>query len=270
MNLVRGMLLVGLGAIACAGTGEKHENDDDKEGKGNDKGTGQAALCVDRCSEDAQCPAPLTCADGRCACASHDDCKLQGAACESDADCTDGRCVVWNGAQLCATEAAATPPFCGTLLDPASPMTVDLADGTGTASVCPSAEDMECRQGECRVPCGSCSFPPGIPHCDDTSGKCVCTTEPTDSCAEQIPGTRCLPDGTCGCAEDARCYGETPKCELATGRCICESDDDCAGQPCIDGVCSCSDHEECQGIDLYGDPFDRDGYPETPSVCEPL
>ncbi|MFE8603109.1 hypothetical protein [Archangium violaceum] len=129
------------------------------------------------------------------------------------------------------------------------------------------------RWGELVCPAASCeggaACPSLVPHCEDSSRKCVECLEDTDCGADEtcLYNICNLTEGT-QCVRPSDCLGYD-RCDEASGRCVgCDSNSDCTdGARCIRAVCvPCTADAHCGG-----DTVCRDAkcVPLEASDCEP-
>lgn len=195
--------------------------DPDTSAGGEDPGTSDTTpgggVCQHTCSADEDCLAAgldigLICTDSQCLPAEPPD------LCESDEECIPlfsgwvTPCTMGGG------ECAATMQVC-----------IDLGDGTGACATAPS-EFVTCdllMQAEVEQT-----------NLDDGMPVTVCANTSATCHEEGYCYVPCVDDTTCGALV----------CNVDTGVCECDSDDDCGEGTCDAGVCTvpgCTSDEEC-------------------------
>lgn len=207
---------------------------------------GGAGRCVDACSQDTDCQAPLTCTAGACA--------APPGRCARDADCSDGK--------TCANTFCATPctdaSACASgescfnggclLVTPPTGCRYDSECSAGQACVqgrcgdrCRADADcaapLTCAQGACVPPSGRCA----------ADGDCAST----ETCVATVCAARCT--DAAGCGPNQACLnGACAALQAGT----CRYTSECAnGQACIQGRCAaaclatadCTAGTECRG-----------------------
>ena len=202
-------------------------------------------LCQERCEADSDCLENFTCTDGVCgqSCSTNRDCIATYSAwvdsCQSNNDCPGGMndtqaCIQFDGLSVCAIRPN---DFLSCETMTMVERELNLADGSGVASVCIQDRASCDNAGTCTVPCSDDSHCLGdYPSCDVDTGRCTCTAE---SC--QTNGTLCAEDGFCRCRDDSEC---------TTG----------PVDVCIDGFCGCSGDAVCESS--------QTAHPGTILVCE--
>ena len=229
------------GTIGASGAGAGG----DSGNNGGEAGSGGPApspkACTYGCTADEDCdPAhQITCVDGLClnagrACTFKEDCiglmstGLAGEPCTQDEDCPyfmyGDLCMEVGGAGLCLNPASSDCPSGG------QPTLLGKFGSSDTAMVCLELEG-RCDAHQCFLGCSSdpnfCANAVGNsargPQCNAATGKCG------------------------GCTSNGDCGGPgTSHCNLTTGVCGCQVDNDCNGlnsaglDTCIAGQCSCS------------------------------
>ena len=229
----------GTGVIGTAGAGAGGEAGSGG-GEAGGGGTGPAPTpkaCTYECAIDTDCdPAHgYTCVDGLCldaerACNAHEECIAWATGltepCSVDTDCVYNAdfgdlCINVAGQGLCVMV-----PYGGDCAFGESTL-AQKNESTDTATVCLDLSG-RCDAHQCFRGCTSdpdfCTTPPNNkrgPVCDTVTGRCG------------------------GCTGDGQCGGSgTSHCNLATGVCGCQSNDECGAlagmDSCVAGKCSCS------------------------------
>ncbi len=221
-------------------------------------------VCVAGCRQHANCPLETYCADGQCVagCATDRGCP-PGSICE-DMTCVEG----CRESRTCPDDAYCAPGF-------------QTCRPIAELGRCRS--DAACPFGEiCDLRTLTCQFAPGLAPCGETCGECGPGTACVrGQCVQRLSGQGCSPDVSC--AIDLVCSPATMTCvsqRCAGGLCdeglVCErgfaclSENgieaqvqacftlegracghplDCAGLPCVDGICrvdgACAGDAEC-------------------------
>jgi hypothetical protein len=228
----------GTGIIGMGGAGAGGEAGSTGGEAGGDTGPAPTPkACTYECTIDTDCDPDhgYTCVDGLCldaerSCNAHEECVAWATGltepCNEDTDCVynadfGGLCINVAGSGLCVMV-----PYGGDCAFGAA-TEAQKNGSTDTATVCLDLSG-RCDAHQCFRGCTSdpnfCTTPPNNkrgPLCDAVTGKCG------------------------GCTGDGQCGGSgTSHCDLATGVCGCQSDDECGAlagmDTCVAGKCSCS------------------------------
>jgi len=207
-----------------------------------DPTAGDGMYCQEACNVDEDCfvggvDSTLDCVDNRCTgepppgCTDDGQCvaTFSGWAldCAAQADCPGQVCIdIGGGVGKCAFSSDMIP-----CTPPAVDAMYPAIEGGMDFAVCAN-QDYTCGDsGQCENPC-------------ESDGDCV------------VPGYgKCYVDtGICGCASDADCSGDSPKC-TDRGFCGCAEDANCTaagtGDVCNDGSCGCSAASACTGTPVF-------------------
>lgn len=207
---------------------------------------GGAGRCVDACSQDTDCQAPLTCTSGACV--------APAGRCARDADCSDGKTCANT---FCATPCTdATACAAGESCVSGACLVVSAPAGCRYDSECGAGE--ACVQGRCGARCladTDCAAPLSCAQgaCVPPSGRCVVdgNCAGTEACVATVCAPRCT--DAAGCGPNQACLNGACA-TLASGTCRYTSE--CAnGQACIQGRCAaaclatadCAPGTECRG-----------------------
>jgi Cys-rich repeat protein len=290
--------LVLLAVSGCSRPGARCQASSDCSEEGRTVCSPELLRCVE-CVTDEHCGVGQTCIGGLCGPGCRDErgaCELgqyckPGAACVecvTDAHCGPGRLC---RADACVPGCSAQHPVCP------SGLTCDASAGrcvqctTNAQCTTPGLPICNPATNTC-VGCasnGDCTAP-GAPVCNPATNTCVaCVSDPecprgqvcrqnacVPGCSPNQPclsGQVCSPGGQCvQCTSDAQCGGATPRCDLASNRCVaclpgaadtcpmgqyCRADFTCergckTGVDCPSGVCrsdrscaSCTQDSHC-------------------------
>jgi hypothetical protein len=189
----------------------------DQSSTGPDGGTKASGVgeCAETCELDDDCASPLACNGNRCGCASDELCQVKQSW-GSEGCTSDADCDQLAG-QRCAAFGGST--FC--VFDTTTSFGCGITPSQAKVDV-----DLVDGTGTIKI-------------CIDTA-------------------MRCMENGQCRvpfmCTQDADCAGSfgTPRCDLASGRCVCAEapEDSCTamdpGQQCrTDGTCGCLEDAIC-------------------------
>ncbi|WNG61699.1 S1 family peptidase [Archangium gephyra] len=245
------------------------------------------------CESGADCTAGEACVLGTCAPEWVVECDpLESAFLHTATSCPDGRvcrivptaggslprCVPKETATATAACSASNPcqeEGAGCIDEGGGGRCAPLCDRTFAVKAGCACEPLtgSVRWGELVCPAASCeggaACPSLVPHCEDSSRKCVECLEDTDCGADETCSYNIcnLTEGT-QCVRPSDCLGYD-RCDEASGRCVgCDSNSDCTdGARCIRAVCvPCATDAQCGG-----DTVCRDAkcVPLEASDCEP-
>jgi hypothetical protein len=213
------------------------------------------ALCNLTCTGNSDCVAfvnnqpydlGLSCTNGSCfGCSQDSDCvrPLSGwlFPCTTNAECavagSNYVCVDAGGQGRCAKAASTDGGGCS-LPDGPEVVQMPLWGTVVEVGVCGHQETAWCKAGHCAIRCIDSNKQP--------LGNAVCLA--------YVPGTTVcnVTTGQCECNLDNDCGG-VMKC--VDGHCGCKTDTDCTGSVgphCVQGYCSCSDSNECATVKKGG------------------